>query len=81
MASALFSSDQPPGLSIKRRSERFSWLTPLTRKKPVMISSPSKEASIAASRENGMKPRSKASRIFFSVGSSVLLSLSGSSAI
>ena len=57
-ASALFSSDQPPGLSISRASEELRWAVPSTRKKLVITRMRSKEASVAASREAGKKPRS-----------------------
>ena len=53
MASALFSSDQPPGLSSSRLSDRLIWATPPTRKKLEITSMPSSEASVAASRETG----------------------------
>ena len=78
-ASPLFDSGQPPALSMRRASERLSCPTLLARKKLAITAIPSSDASVAASRENGTLPFSTASRIFFSVASSVLLSLSGPS--
>ncbi len=74
--SAPLSSDQPPGSSMKLSSVSRMWITLLERNRPVMMRMPTNEAKLAASREKGTLPFSMASRIFFSVASSVLLSLS-----
>ena len=54
---------------------------PSSRKKAMITNRPPMKAKIVASRETGTLPRSTSSRSFFSVGCSVLLSLSPFSAM
>jgi hypothetical protein len=81
IASACVSRDQPSARSMKIDRKPPSCAALSSAKKMAKTRIARKEARTGASREKGSCPFSMESRTFFSVASSVLLSLSGASAI